>query len=335
MKRILITGGAGFIGYFLLKRLSEDKANDIVIADNLSRGKMDPDLKKLLARKNVSFVEGDLTERAFFGKLYKDCEYIYHLGAIIGVKNVEEKPDKVLYVNALSTLNVFEYARTIKSLKRVFFSSTSEVYAGTMKHFHIEIPTAEDVPLTVEDIRRGRTTYALSKIYGESTAFIYSTRYGIPITVGRFHNVYGPRMGYSHVIPESFVKIRGNKVVDVPSASHTRAFCFIDDAVEFTIGASESPGAVNETLHIGNPREEISIRNLVIKISDVMNKEIVINELPPAPGSPRRRCPDISRVSKLTGYAPRVAFEDGIRETYNWYKDKLDKRHEEISIGRT
>jgi len=328
MSRILITGGAGFIGYFLTKKLCQDSNNEITLVDNLSRGKSDSDLQGLLNQNNVKLVEGDIIDTKFLSQLDKDYEYIYHLAAIIGVKNVVERPDNVLYVNAISALNIFEYAKTCKNLKKIFFSSTSEVYAGTARYFSVDVPTDENVQLAIEDISMDRTTYALSKMYGESTAFVYGRKYRIPVVIGRFHNVYGPRMGYAHVIPETLVKIHRSASVAVPSPNHSRAFCFIDDAVELIIRACSNSKAACEIFNIGNPKEEIHIKDLVVKIADIMGKRITVNELPATPGSPERRCPDISKIEKLAGYSPVVSLEKGLRVTYDWYKEKLDKPYE-------
>ncbi len=328
MSKILITGGAGFIGCFLSEKLAEDESNHVTIVDNLARGKMDGDLKRLLERKNLNFVEGDLSKPELFLRLDSDYEYVYHLAAVIGVKNVMKRPDEVLYVNAVSTLNLFEHLKEFRNLKKLFYSSTSEVYTGTLKHFGIDIPTAEDVPLTIEDITSSRTTYALSKIYGESIGFVYGRKYDIPVTIGRYHNIYGPRMGYVHVIPETFLKISRSDVIDVPSPNHTRAFCYIDDAIEFTIRACTNTNTTGEIVHIGNSKEEISVRDLIFRITNIIGKKVTVNEQPDTPGSPARRCPDISKIEKLTSYSPAVALEKGLGKTYEWYKDKLDDAFE-------
>lgn len=328
MGNILITGGAGFIGYFLAEKLSSDSKDVVTIADNLIRGRIDEDLEKVLERDNVDFIEGDLTDPRFVDSLGDDFDHIYHLAAVIGVKNVMKDPDRVLYVNALSTLNIFEAARGMKQLKRILFSSTSEIYAGTLRHFGIEIPTPESVPLTVDDITSERTTYALSKMFGESVCFSYGKKYDIPFTVVRYHNVYGPRMGFAHVIPEMFIKVLSSDEVDVPSPGHTRAFCYIEDAVEYTVRACLSPSTEGEILHIGNSDEEIRVNDLVLTVARVLGKEIRINPLPDTPGSPERRCPDIGKIKKLTGYSPRYSLAEGIEKTYAWYRNRLDDRYE-------
>ncbi len=263
-----------------------------------------------------------------FAALERDYEYIYHFAAVIGVRNVLEKPDRVLYVNAVSTLNLFDYAKSLGDLRKVLFSSTSEIYAGTQLHYGIRVPTPEDLPLCVADIASERTTYALSKMYGESIAFTYGKKYGIPFTVVRYHNIYGPRMGFRHVIPEMFKKISDRDVVDVSSPSHTRAFCYIDDAVEATIRCCVSRNTEEMVLNIGNSQEEISIRDLVRKIAAILGREIRINELPDTPGSPVRRCPDVSKLERLTGFRATCSLEEGIRKAYEFYRHRMAKPYE-------
>ena len=326
MSKILVTGGAGFIGYFISEALSRDGKNELLLVDNLARGRRDQDLETLLSRKNVSFLSADITDKGIFDSLDKDFEYIYHLAAVIGVKNVMRDPDRVLFVNAVSTLNVLEFAKSLKGLKKLLFSSTSEIYAGTLRHFGIDIPTAEDVPLTVDDITSERSTYALSKMYGESICYNFSRKFDIPVTIVRYHNVYGPRMGFAHVIPETFIKVLRGGEIDVPSPSHTRAFCYVDDAVEYSIRACESPETENMTLHIGNSEEETRIDDLVRTIAEILEVDIDINPLPDTPGSPPRRCPDISKIISKTGFRPEDPLREGIDRTYERYKDKLDEK---------
>jgi UDP-glucose 4-epimerase len=328
MKKILVTGGAGFIGYFLIKKLLEDRDNKIVMIDNMYRGRVDDELKDIINNKNVTFHQGDLTDKDFIKQLDKDFDYIYHLAAVIGVKNVVENPDKVLNHNAIATLNLIEFAKKIKSLKKILFSSTSEIYAGTLKHYGIDIPTNEEVKLVIDDIKSPRTTYMLSKMYGESIFFNYGFKYNIPFTIVRYHNVYGPRMGFLHVIPEMLVKISNQTIIEVASPEHTRSMCFIDDAVEMTIRACENISTKKEILNIGNQSEEISIINLVKLIADVLDKKIKTKMLPDTKGSPKRRCPDISKIVNLTGYSPKVNIKEGLKKTYNWYKDKLSNKYE-------
>ena len=328
MKKILITGGAGFIGFFLAKHLAKDSNSRITIVDNLQRGRIDEDFKKLISLANITFVNGDLTDKSTLDQLEWEFHYIYHLAAVIGVRNVTENPDRVLFINAISSLYIMEFAKECNSLNKIFFSSTSEIYAGTLKHYGISIPTPEDVNLTLSDITSKRTTYMLSKMYGESIFFNYGNKYDIPFTIGRYHNVYGPRMGFMHIVPEMFVKINENEIIDVASPSHTRAMCYVDDAVEMTALTCESEKTSGEILNIGNQDEEISVRDLVATIAGVVNRTVEINEIDDTPGSPSRRCPDITKIKELTGFTPRITLTDGIYKTYEWYKTRLDQKYE-------
>ena len=327
MSKVLVTGGAGFVGFFLVKKLLEGN-NEIVLLDNLTRGRMDSEMENLILNDKITFIQADLTDPKIFLSLDKDFDYIYHLAAVIGVKNVMDNPDKVLYVNAISTLNLIEFAKNIQNLKKILFSSTSEIYAGTLKHYGINIPTNEEVNLTLDDIKSPRTTYMLSKMYGESIFYNYGRKYDIPFTIVRYHNVYGPRMGFLHVLPEMFIKVMNQEIVEVSSPEHTRAMCFVDDAVKMTIKSCESQITNNETINIGNEEQEISIINLVKTISKVLGKEIKIKTLPDTEGSPSRRCPDISKIENLINCSPIVDLEEGISKTFEWYKDKLDNKYE-------
>jgi nucleoside-diphosphate-sugar epimerase len=309
----------------LSRKLAKDSANTITIVDNLARGFVDDDFQEFLLGPNVNFVKADLTDGNTFRALDIDYDYIYHLAGIVGVENVVNNPDEVLRANALSTLNLLDCAKNMKGLKKFLFSSTSEVYAGTLKHYTMEIPTDESVVLTLDDISSARTTYALSKIYGESSTLIYGEKHSIPVSIVRYHNIYGPRMGFAHVIPEMFVKINSSEVVDVYSPYHTRAFCYIDDAVEFTVRVALSAEIDRQILHIGNSDEEIGVRELVLKIASIMGRDITIRECPDTPGSPIRRCPDISKAVKYTGYRPSFCLEDGLRKTFEWYRGRLDR----------
>ncbi len=296
----------------------------LVLVDVLSPDRRDEALAAVTARKNVHYRQMDLTDLTAVNSLPRDIDTILHLAALIGVEHVQRSPDRVLEVNALSTLNIFNYATTLNDLRRVLFSSTSEVYAGTLRHHGIEIPTSESVSLCLDDLSAPRTSYALSKIFGEGVAFAWRRTRGVPITIVRYHNVFGPRMGFRHVIPETFVKIaRADARIQVPSANHTRAFCYIEDAVEATIRCAEASSTEGQLIHIGSSREEIAVRDLVQRVAVVMGRSVTIEELPETPGSPVRRCPDVRVLARLTGFHATVSLEDGLRRTYAWYRERL------------
>ena len=232
-EKILITGGAGFIGLHLAEKLS-DQGCEIVIMDNFSRAVKDNDLDKILSRDNVSARTIDFLDQDSVQNIEKDFTFIFHLAAIIGVTHVMKSPYNVLYDNIRMLGNVIDLANRQSKLTRLFFSSTSEVYAGTLKNFALEIPTPENTPLSLTDLSHPRTSYMLSKIYGEAMCL----QSKLPVTIFRPHNLYGPRMGMSHVVPEqlnkSYHALDGDQV-EVFTPDHTRSFCFIDDAISMII----------------------------------------------------------------------------------------------------
>jgi len=321
MKKILITGSAGFIGYHLARHCVA-KGYRLDLLDNLSRGIKDQAFEDLCALPNVSVIQADLLNPEFEDLLPRDYDIIFHLAAIIGVSNVLQKPYAVLRDNVSMLVNLLEFSKAQADLERFVFASTSEVYAGTLKHFDLAIPTPEDSPIALTDISHPRTSYLLSKIYGEALCH----QSGIPFTIIRPHNIYGPRMGLSHVIPELSKKAyeaEAGGELAVFSPDHRRTFCFVQDAVQLIEQASMSASCRGETLNIGTREPEIQMRDLARIIIKTVGKSLKIKELPPTPGSPVRRCPEIAKATQLIGFTPRISLEEGIQMTFDWYKKNI------------
>jgi UDP-glucose 4-epimerase len=321
MTRVLITGGGGFIGAHLARTLSEG-GNEIDLIDDLSRGKADDDLRELTDRPNVRLLERDLLSPDGIEGLPTDYGLIFHLAAIVGVANVLEAPYRVLRQNVELLNAVLDLAAAQPALERFVFASTSEIYAGTLELSELPIPTPEDVPLTVPDPQRPRASYMLSKLYGEALAH----QSGLPATVVRPHNVYGPRMGMAHVIPELLQRAHeaaDGGTLEVYSVDHRRTFCFVADAVELIARAAESSEAEGETLNVGTEGPEVSIGELAEMVLATVGRRLEIEPLPAHPGSPERRCPDMSKAARLTGYSAKVPLEEGLRRTYDWYRQAV------------
>jgi nucleoside-diphosphate-sugar epimerase len=317
VKKILITGGAGFIGFHLARKLLS-RGYNIVLADNFSRGVNDKDLRKICQEEDISLVDCDLLDSDQVFSLGKDYEHIYHLAAIIGVRHVTERPYEVLANNINMLLHMIALGRNQKNLNKFIFSSTSEVYAGTLKYFEIPFPTPEDIPLTISDLSQARTSYMLSKIYGEALCM----QSGLPYIIIRPHNFYGPRMGLSHVIPELLekaYKTPDGGELSVSSVDHRRTFCYIDDAVEMIMRVVESSDCIMDTFNIGQQEQEISIGDLAKIILSVVGKNLLIVPKPEVTGSPERRCPDISRIFSIINYSPEVSLEEGVHKVFKWY----------------
>lgn len=325
-RRIIITGGAGFIGYHLAMKLSEDAANHISLVDNFARQRPDADIGSLTMRPNVRMISSDLTNKEVYKKLGPGYDEVYHLAAIIGVRNVLEHPEKVLRVNAISTLYLLEWFVNGGG-KKLLFSSTSESYAWTQHFYKLPIPTPEDVPLALTDLDNPRASYAGSKIFGELAVRQYCARHNKPFTILRYHNVYGPRMGYEHVIPELYSRaISGQGPLTVYSADHSRAFCYVSDAVMATISAMRREIANGKTFNIGNDREEIIIGKLAGRILKKAGLRAKILPRRNPADVITRRSPDISRAGRLLGYRPGVSLDEGLDLTLDWYKGKYKAR---------
>ncbi len=319
--KVLITGGAGFIGFHLAKKLIASNYR-VWIVDNHARGIWDKNLSDLLSRTAATFINIDLLDRKAVMSLDNDFDAIYHLGAIIGVKNVARQPYNVLAFNARMLEHVIELARQQTNLERLLFASTSEVYAGTLKYGELDIPTPESSLLTISSLREPRTSYMLSKIVCE--AMLHQS--GIPFTIFRPHNFYGPRMGLSHVIPEQLEKSYqanpGDKL-GVWSPEHTRSFCYIDDAVEMLKYMMENDSCLGQTLNLGTQSPEVTIREVVELCIAVTGKDLGVYNLEETSGSPVRRVPDMSLTTKLLNYESKVSLHEGISNTWDWYRENI------------
>lgn len=318
MNKALITGGAGFIGYHLAIRLLA-AGFEVDAFDSCLRGRIDAHIEELKADSRYRMVVGDLLDDSCLRKLGNDYTHIFHMAAVVGVRHVVAEPYRVLTDNLSSLTNVLQLGRRQSGLRRFVFPSTSEVYAGTLKCFGLTFPTPEDTPLTVAALDEPRTAYMLSKIYGEALC----RHAGVPFTIIRPHNVYGPRMGMAHVVPELLMQAyrlpaEGNLLVF--SANHKRTFCYVEDAVELIVRIADSPAGINQVFNIGSTDEETSIAALADVVAAAVGKPLTIEAGPETQGSPERRCPDISFAVSVAFYTPSVSLSDGVRRTYAWYR---------------
>lgn len=323
MKKVLLLGGAGFIGCNIAQRLATQGGYQITIADNFFRGKMDAYLEKLTSEHNIKVIGADFTVPASFDQLEKDYDQVYMLASVVGVKYTEEIPNELIRINTSLILHTLEWLKQAKC-KKVVFTSTSECYAGTIEAFNYTVPTPETVPLCIDDISHPRFTYAVTKMLGESGFLNYARVFGFEATVLRYHNVYGPRMGFKHVIPQVTQRfLNGENPFKLIGHDQTRAFNFIDDAVEGTILCMEKPGTNGEIFHIGDMRSEITIGELVQYIGELMAYKGEYELVAAPSGSVSRRCPDTTKASRVLGYNPEVGWKEGVKQTVEWYINYL------------
>lgn len=310
--KVLVTGGTGFLGSFLLEQLLKKKC-DVMVFDNNWRGKAEN-----LAGLDVQFVEGDIRDAAAVEKAMVGAEYVFHLASVQGTKNFYRYPELSLEVGLLGNLNVAKAAAKVRP-KRLFFSSSSEVYAQPTV-----FPTPETHPLVVPDPANPRWSYSLTKIAGEVIFNNVSHQHGFESVAVRIHNAYGPRMGWDHVIPEFIRRLVLNEPFTIQgSGKETRSFCYVDDIIAGFLLVMEK-GQSGGVYNIGNEQEEHTILDVVRLLSDLTGKKITPQHLPVPEGSTSRRLPDLRNIRAL-GYNPTVALREGLEKTLSWYGKKIQE----------
>lgn len=318
-KKVLILGGGGFVGMNLTKFLTRNRQVKLTLADNSFRR----DSAEYLSESEldaIDFIQGDFTSSSSFKKLDKDYDYVYMLASVVGVNNTLNNPDEVIRINTSLIFNCLEWLKET-SVKRVLFSSTSETYSGSTEILDYKIPTDELVPLCIQDVSNPRFTYAITKILGESAFLNYSRKYNFEATVVRYHNAFGPDMGFKHVIPHLVERFMNNEnPFKMYGHDQTRSFSYIEDTVEGSVLAMESDKGSGEIFHIGSPKE-ISIEELIKSVGKMMDYRGEYIKAPTYPGSVNRRCPDISKARILLKYHPKVDWKEGLQSTVSWYKD--------------
>ena len=310
MKKVLVTGGAGFLGSNLVKELIK-KGDEVTVFDNGFRQKFS-NIEEINGECHL--IKGDITKKEDWKQIPKDVEIAYHLAAINGTKYFYEIPEQVLKVNVNGTMNFIEWLHN-SSVKKFFFSSSSEVY-GFPKIF----PTPESEELSIPDPTNPRFSYSSSKMLGEIIAINFAKSLGISYSIGRIHNAYGPRMGFEHVMPEFIRRCVLNEPFTVQGdGTESRCFCYVTDIIKAILIITENEVGLNQIFNIGNPHET-TINELITILSKIHGTKIIPEYKSFNKPGTKRRIPDITKLKKL-GYNPTVTLEEGLKKTYDWYSD--------------
>jgi nucleoside-diphosphate-sugar epimerase len=315
-EKALVTGGTGFVGSFLVRRLLRD-GYSIRVLDNNFRGATSK-IADVLTQ--VELVTGDICDPAVVDSATKGVDYVFHLAYINGTKYFYEIPDKILNVAVRGSLNTLDAAARHR-VKRYIVASSAEVYQEPT-----HVPTTEKERLIIPDVKNPRSSYGGGKIVCELLTNYLAPASGLEAVIFRPHNVYGPDMGFEHVIPELITKIRRLSKemtltkIRLPiqgSGEETRAFCYVEDIVDGVVRCAEK-GKPGETYHLGT-QDEITIAQLVTKLGQTMGVTIEIEPTARLAGSTPRRCPSVQKAGDHLGYRPQVGLDEGLRRTCEWY----------------
>jgi len=316
-KKVLVTGGAGFLGSHLVEKLLELRAI-VIVVDNLSKGST-KNIEKYFSSPNFKFLNKDITTRDSVKGLLKDIDVCFHLAARIGgIGYFHRYPATILRDNTLMTINLWDEAVNANTDIKMVYISSSMVYERTNI-----FPTPESA---LERIPPPLTSYGFSKLVGEYIAKAYYEEFGIPYIIVRPFNIYGPGeepgdyVGYAHVIPDLIKKIlSGQYPLEIlGTGDQTRCFTYVTDAVEGILLVTEQ--AVNDDFNVGSD-EEVKIKDLARLLWRICGRKesFKIKCLPSFKYDVKRRVPDVTKVKKL-GWSPKVKLEEGLKKVVEWYR---------------
>ncbi|MHB9143929.1 MAG: SDR family oxidoreductase [Symbiobacteriia bacterium] len=308
MERVLVTGGAGFIGSHIVRRLVTEGAR-VRVMDNLSSGDMGA-LEPVLDR--IEFVEADIRDAGELQQCMRGVDLVLHEAAIASVPLSIDRPDLVHEVNATGTLNVLEQARRA-GVKRLVYAASSAVYGNNPA-----LPKRETMVAELE------SPYAAAKHAGELYARVYDHSFGLETVCLRYFNVFGPGQSpasqYAAVIPAFFAAVLAGRSPDIfGDGEQTRDLVFVEDVVTANFLASAASGAAGLSLNIAGGKP-VSLNQLLAAISEVTGSRIHANYRPERPGDVRHSLAAIDEARQRLGWAPETSLSDGLRATFEWFK---------------
>lgn len=318
--RVLITGGAGFIGSHLAEKLVE-MGSEVFAIDNLWTGKLS-NLSRIQNEAKFHLVVDTILNESVMNELVFKVDHIYHLAAAVGVKNIMDHPVETLDINVKGTETVLRLANRFK--KKVFIASTSEVYGN-----HLEHSLSEEDNRVMGSVKKRRWAYACSKTLDEFLALAYFDEKKLPVVVGRLFNTVGPRQTgqYGMVLP-TFVQsaLLGKAITVYGDGSQTRSFTHVLDVVKALVRLMEEPAAEGDVFNVGND-QEVTINELAQKVKKMTESDSEIDHLSyekaygPGFEDMQRRCPNIEKIRKLIGFEPEYDLEAMIRSVIDYFKE--------------
>jgi nucleoside-diphosphate-sugar epimerase len=312
-RRILLTGGAGFIGTALARRLLE--ANEVVVFDNGHRNALAG--SGLIGHPRLRVIEGDVLDAAAVGEAIRGCRVVVHLAAIAGVDTVRKMPVTTMKVSLIGTYHVLEADLAEGGIERFVDFSTSEVF-GTYAY-----NVREGDVTSLGAVGEARWTYAVSKLATEHLAHNYQVEHGLPALSIRPFNIYGPGQVGEGAMHRFIVRALGGDDLEIHNeGSQIRAWCYVDDIVEAILLCLEKPEAVGQAFNIGNSRSVCTIYDLAQRIVRLAGSRSRLRFVAWSHADVELRIPNIEKARRLLGYEPRVDLEEGILRTIAWYRER-------------
>ncbi|MBX3038100.1 MAG: NAD-dependent epimerase/dehydratase family protein [Anaerolineales bacterium] len=310
-KKILITGGAGFIGATIIGRLVQK--NKIVVYDNLSRNSLKD--RSFHNHKNLTMINGDVLDYENLAKAMQDCEIIVHCAAIAGIDTVIKRPVHTMRVNMVGSANVLEVASHLSKCERVVCFSTSEVFG------QYAFRVSETDNTVMGKVGEARWTYAVSKLAEEHLAISYHKEKGLPTTVVRPFNIYGPGQVGEGAMSIFIQKALKNQPIQVHGdGTQIRAWCYVDDMVNGTLLVMKHPKAIGESFNIGNQEAVVTIYGLAKMVKQALGSKSKIAFSGKSTVDVELRVPAVKKARELLGFEAKVSLEDGIKQTAKYYK---------------
>jgi UDP-glucose 4-epimerase len=310
--KVLITGGAGFIGSHLAERLLQD-GHDVAVLDNLSTGSID-NIEHLKTCARFSYTIDSVTSESLLAELIDRCDVVFHLAAAVGVKLIVEQPVHTIETNVHGTEVVLKHAN--KKKKLVFIASTSEVYGKS-----VDVPFRETADLVLGPSSKHRWAYACSKLIDEFLALAYWKERKLPVVIVRLFNTVGPRQTgqYGMVLP-TFVRqaLAGQPLTVFGDGTQSRSFTYVGDVVDALVKLMDEPRAIGQVFNIGNTGE-VTMADLAVRVRQLAGSDSPIHFIPYHEAYEAgfedmpRRVPDITKIAQLVGYQPKLALEEIIQ----------------------
>ena len=310
MKKILVTGADGFIGSHLTEMLASQghKVKALSMYNSFNYWGW---LENIELTENIEVVSGDIRDLHFCREITKGVDLIYHLAALIGIPYSYQAPESYVDTNIKGTVNICQAANDNK-ISRIIHTSTSEVYG-----------TAQYVPIDEKHPLQAQSPYSASKIAADAMAMSYFNAFGLPVTIARPFNTYGPRQSARAIIPTIISQLSsGNEEVQLGDLTPTRDFTYVEDTCRGFLALTDSDETVGETINIGS-NSEISIGELFILIKKLMGKDVEVHSdkkrIRPKKSEVFRLLCDNKKILSLADFSPKISLEEGLKRTIDWF----------------